>query len=243
MTYEPDWQDLFDKDGAPDPAHWHLETGGHGFGNNEEQYYTDRLENAHVKDGTLFIVARREDFENRHYTSAKLTTYGKHHMAGGKIEVVARLPKGVGTWPAIWLLGANMQSGVEWPLCGEIDIMEHVGHNPGVVHSSLHSKSNYLFLNNQPVEIVTREGLQDDFHAYAMEWSKDEIRFSIDGVRHAAFKRPDNATEEQWPFDKPFYLIMNIAMGGSWGGPIKDSDLPAVFAFRSVKVWKEADGS
>ncbi|MCF7932851.1 MAG: glycoside hydrolase family 16 protein [Acholeplasmataceae bacterium] len=241
MAYKIVWEDQFDQDGAPNPAHWHLETGGHGFGNNEEQYYTDRLDNAFVKDGILTIVAKQEAYQNRHYTSAKLTTYTKHHMTGGRIEVVAKLPKGIGTWPAIWLLGVNMQSGVLWPLCGEIDIMEHVGHNPGVVHSSLHSQSNYLFLNNQPVEIVKRDGLQDGFHLYAMDWESDVIRFRIDDETHGVFHKPKNATVEQWPFDKPFYLIMNIALGGSWGGPIVDQDLPARFEFKSVKVFEKSD--
>ncbi|MFU8792518.1 MAG: family 16 glycosylhydrolase [Acholeplasmataceae bacterium] len=239
MSYKLVWQDLFDQDGHPNKIFWVHETGGHGFGNHEAQFYTDRLDNSYVKDGHLYIVAKKEDYQKNKYTSAKLTTYQKNHMSSGRIEVMAQLPLGHGTWPAIWLLGENFKSNVDWPLCGEIDLLEHVGHHPNYVHFSLHSKNAYFHLNNQLNKIVFKEGLIKGFHEYSMDWTADSITFYLDKVEQVTFTKKPNATIEDWPFNQPFYLILNLALGGSWGGPIDDAMLPSTFVFKYVKVYEK----
>jgi beta-glucanase (GH16 family) len=217
------------------------ETGGHGFGNGEAQYYTDRLKNAFVKDGLLNIVGYKEDYEKNKYTSAKLTTYGKKSILFGRVEVCAKLPLGLGTWPAIWLLSDAYKKGVSWPLCGEIDLMEHVGNHPGFVHFSLHSKS-YNHLNHlQPTHIVEDMALTQGFHEYAFEWDEEELRFFIDKKHHVTFHRGDEhrlTDEGGWPFHQPFYLILNLALGGWWGGKIDDSIFPVTMQFKYVKVYE-----
>lgn len=241
MAYKLLWQDIFNQDGKPDESIWVYETGGHGFGNGEAQYYTDRLENAFVKDGILNIVAYKEDYQNNHYTSAKLTTYGKKSILFGRVEVSAKLPLGHGTWPAIWLLSDAFKAGTSWPLCGEIDLMEHVGHHPGFVHFSLHSKS-YNHLNHlQPTHIVEDMKLTEGFHEYAFEWDEAELRFFIDQKHHVTFHKGDEHRLTDiggWPFHQPFYLILNLALGGWWGGKIDDSIFPVTMQFKYVKVYE-----
>lgn len=241
MSYRLLWQDLFDQNGKPNPTLWTHETGGHGFGNNESQFYTDRLENSYVKDGHLYIVAKKENHAHRQYTSAKLITYPNKLICKGRIEVMAKLPKGKGTWPAIWLLGEQFKKDTPWPLCGEIDMMEHVGQNPNHVQFSLHTKNAYFHLNNQAMKEVVKEGLTDEFHLYSMDWEDDQITFYLDQEPQISFKKKANATVQDWPFDQPFYLILNIALGGTWGGPIDDQALPAYFVFRYIKVYEKVD--
>jgi len=240
MKYVLSWEDNFDHDGAPNPEKWRFETGGHGFGNGEEQYYTDKLENAFIEQGILNIVARKEDFENRHYTSAKLTTKGIRTMCHGKIEVTAKLPKGGGTWPAIWILGENIRE-VGWPECGEVDIMEHVGNNPGSIHFSLHSKNRNFRIGNQQTFFFNQDDVCDTFHEYGMEWEEDSISFIFDKKTMATFRRKENDGVEEWPFNHGYYLIMNLALGGCWGGNIDDSIFPATMQIKSVKVWERRD--
>jgi len=240
MSYKLLWKDEFEEDGMPNQAYWVMETGGHGFGNQEQQYYTNQSKNVYVKDGILNIVAYKETYENCEYTSAKLTTEGKKTIQNGRIEVVAKVPHGDGTWPAIWLLGNQFRK-VNWPLCGEIDLMEHVGHNPNVVHFSLHSKTNYFHKNNQPTKVITQEKIIDQFHAYAMDWQEDQITFYFDGIKQQTFYRPKNASMEQWPFNQGFYLIFNLALGGTWGGFIDDKIFPVTFQIKSVKVYEGCD--
>ncbi len=240
MKYKLLWEDNFQTDGKPNPEIWHLETGGHGFGNNESQYYTDRLDNAFVKDGILTILAKKEDYEHRHYTSAKLTTYGKKWIKYGRVEVMCELPTGIGTWPAIWFLGENYKE-VGWPLCGEIDLMEHVGHNIDVFHFSLHSKDRHYHQQNQFVEIKKIKGITKGFHEFAVEWDEQSFTYYVDKKRMAHFEKPKNAPVETWPFDQRFYLILNIALGGTWGGQINDLDLPQTFKFKYVKVYERSE--
>ena len=240
MNYKIVWQDEFKEDGAPNPDYWYLETGGHGFGNHESQFYTDRLDNAFVKDGILTILAKKEAYEHRSYTSAKLTTFQKKWIKYCRVEVMAELPKGKGTWPAIWFLGQNFKE-VGWPLCGEIDLMEHVGHDPEVFHFSLHSKTRNFFNNNQEVVITKIPGTTEGFHEFALEWDEKGFKYFVDGTCYAAFDKPKDADVELWPFDQPFYLILNIALGGSWGGAIDDQALPATFRFKYVKVYERSE--
>lgn len=240
MNWKLTWEDRFLEDGKPNPKHWNYECGGHGFGNGEAQYYTNRLKNAFVKDGMLHIVGLKEDYKDNHYTSAKLTTFDKHFIKYGRIEVMAELPKGRGTWPAIWFLGQNLKE-VGWPTCGEIDLMEHVGHNPEHIHFSLHAKDNHHWIGNQPTYAETIKGILEGFHEYAVEWDEFGIAFFLDQTLKARFLKKDFPHIKLWPFDQPFYLILNIALGGTWGGPIDDKIFPTVFRFKYVKVYERSD--
>ena len=240
MNYKLLWEDQFDKDGMPNPEIWTIETGGHGFGNGEQQFYTNHSKNIFVKDGTLNIVANKEKHENREYTSAKLTTEGIKTIQHGRIEIVAKVPSGGGTWPAIWLLGEQFRR-VSWPLCGEIDLMEHVGHNPNVIHFSLHSKTNYFHKNNQPTIVVKQKNIVNQFHEYAMDWHEDEITFYLDGKKQKTFNKSKDSTTEQWPFNQGFYLIINLALGGAWGGQIDETIFPVIFQIKSVKIYEGSD--
>ncbi len=240
MKYKLLWEDLFSVDGAPNPEFWTIETGGHGFGNGEQQFYTNQEKNVFVKDGLLNIVAQKEKYENKNYTSAKLTTEGKKSIQNGRVEIVAKVPSGAGTWPAIWLLGNQFRS-ISWPSCGEIDLMEHVGHNPNVLHFSLHSKTNYFHIKNQPTKVVKLENFVNHFHEFAMDWKEDEITFYLDGIEQETFTKPHDASEEQWPFNQGFYLILNLALGGTWGGEIDDSIFPVTFQIKSVKIYERSD--
>ena len=240
MKYQLVWQDIFGKDGKPDQTIWNLEVGGHGFGNDERQYYTDRQKNAFIKDHILHIVSYKEKFEQRGYTSAKLTTLNKKHIQYGRVEVLAKVPQGAGTWPAIWLLGIDMKD-VGWPLCGEIDLMEHVGHNQDVIHFSLHSKNRYHHIKNQPTKVITVPNVSQTFHEYAFDWDEKGITFYLDGAIQASFSKKTGSTVEEWPFDHPFYLILNTAIGGTWGGTIDDSIFPTSFEFKYVKVYERSE--
>lgn len=238
--YKLVWEDTFQTHGRPDETIWNIEVAGHGFGNNEQQFYTDRPSNVSIKKGILSIVAQKEDYEHRHYTSAKLTTRGKKHIQYGRIEVMAKLPTGKGTWPAIWFLGTNIDE-VGWPACGEIDVMEHVGHNPEQIHFSLHSRTNHHLIGNQPTLALKVPGILEGFHEYAVDWSKESFIFYIDKKEIVRFNKNDYLPKAEWPFDQPFYLILNLAIGGTWGGPIDDSIFPMSMQFQYVKVYERSE--
>lgn len=238
------WSDEFNYNGLPDSTKWNYETGGHGWGNNEKQYYLEKsLENSVVKNGILKIIAQKKEYKDLSYTSAKLTTYNKLKLQYGKIEVMAKLPKGKGNWPAIWMLPESLQKKEEnWPLCGEIDIMEHVGNNPDVVHSSLHSQ---LYNHIKRTQITHFEKLRDlceSFHRYGIEWTKQGIKFFIDEKLFFETHKGENGrntSNEGWPFDKPFYLILNLAIGGNWGGEIDDSIFPNEMQIDFVRIYQK----
>jgi beta-glucanase (GH16 family) len=237
------WSDEFNNTGLPDSARWAYDVGGHGWGNNEKQYYRSKtIENSFVADGKLHIVALKKDFEKSAYTSAKLTTYTKCSIQYGKIEVMAKLPEGKGTWPAIWMLPESIKTKAEnWPLCGEIDIMEHVGRNPNVIHTSLHSK---LYNHVKGTQVTHFEKLQDvfgTFHKYGIEWTKRYIKFYIDDkLFFESLKGQDGrvSSNEGWPFDKPYYLILNLAIGGNWGGEIDDAIFPCEMQVDYVRIYQ-----
>lgn len=238
--YKLVWEDTFNYEGRPKEEFWNIEVAGHGFGNNEAQYYTNREKNVFVKDGTLNIVAHKEVYEHRNYTSAKLTTLHKKHIQYGRIEVMAKLPTGKGTWPAIWFLGTNMKD-VGWPTCGEVDLMEHVGHNPEHIHFSLHSKTNHHLIGNQPTLALDVPGILEGFHEYRVDWSKELFIFYIDQKEIVRFYKKDYIEKSDWPFDQPFYLILNLALGGTWGGTIDDSIFPMTMSFKYVKVYERSE--
>lgn len=246
------WSDEFDYEGAPSDENWTHITGYLGF-NQELQRYTDSLENAFVKEGVLRIEAHcdrvsskefraiedkirsfggnPDDLKRQEVTSARLVSYGKRDFANAKVLVRARFSDERGSWPAIWLLGDESKN--KWPDCGEIDIMEHVGYDPDVVHSSVHTKDyNFMERNNATEKIRLRNVKK--WHVYGVEWSESELIFSIDGKPYHRLERGDR-TDANWPFlskDK-YHLILNIAVGGSWGG-VKGVDTRAFPYFMEI---------
>jgi len=231
------FEDNFNYTGKPDSTKWGYETGNgnDGFGNQESQYYTDSIKNAYVSNGSLKIVSLNEEIEGFHYTSARLNTYGKFSFTYGKVEILAKIPKGLGSWAALWMLPDSLRNGAIWPDSGEIDIMESVGHNQDVVHCSLHSKKYNHIINTQKTFFKPIENASDDFHLYAVDWQKEFIAFYYDDVEVARFAR-NGENFEGYPFTTPFHLILNTAVGGSWGGKIDKASLPYIFEIKSVRV-------
>lgn len=232
------WSDEFNHPGLPDSTKWTYQVGGHGWGNNELQYYTaKRLENARVKKGNLIIEAKKESWQDKNYTSARLVTKGKAQWKYGRIEVKARIPKGVGSWPAIWMLGSTTP--LKWPDDGEIDIMEHVGYDQGKIHASIHTKDYNHVINTQKTAIMNVPDCSEEFHLYTLDWTKDTIKISIDGKVYFSFGN-EHKGKGSWPFDEPFYLLLNVAVGGNWGGQkgVDDSALPMKMEIDYVRVYQ-----
>jgi beta-glucanase (GH16 family) len=238
MAYKLVFEDQFNQ-GKVHEDTWTFETGGHGFGNKESQYYTPNPHNIDLSQGFLSIIGRKEDYQDNHYTSAKITSYPNRLFTYGKLEVEAILPKGKGTWPAIWLLGKNYKEKTPWPLCGEIDLMEHVGSHPNHIHFSLHSKERHFTQGNQLTHVEVIDDVYENPHVYAMIWKEDHITFLLDGKEVVSYQKQAGETEVEWPFNQPFYLIMNIALGGSWGGPIDDTCLPTKMHIKRVSYYQE----
>ncbi len=241
------WADEFDApDGAsPDPERWSFNTGGGGWGNGERQYYTDRAENAVIEDGVLRICAREEEepYRGYRYTSARLVTKRKGDWTYGRFEVRARLPAGQGVWPAIWMLPSHMAYG-GWPMGGEIDIMEMVGHDPIRVHGTLHYGDPHTYTGHYYV-LRTGDTFADDFHTFSLEWEPGEIRWYVDGYYYQ--------TQTEWftskldaeypaPFDRPFHLLLNVAVGGRWpGNPDETTEFPECMAVDYVRVYQSPE--
>lgn len=237
------WADEFNYKGLPDSTKWGYDLGkgcpdNCGWGNNELEYYTKRLQNARVAKGKLTIEARKENFENAQYTSARMVTKNKGDWKYGRIEVKARIPAGTGMWPAIWMLPTNWEYG-GWPHSGEIDIMENVGYWPDSALSTVHTGAYNGMLNTQKTKGVNRNDLSKKFHVYAAEWTADSICFFIDKVKYHVFKN-DHTGAEAWPFDKAFHLLLNIAVGGNWGGKfgVNDKIFPQKMEVDYVRVYQ-----
>ncbi len=232
------WSDEFDYEGLPDPEKWSYDIGY--IANNEKQYYTEsRLENARVEEGNLIIEARKESWEDFDYTSARLVTRGKESWTYGRFEVRARLPTGTGTWPAIWMLGTNI-SEVGWPACGEIDIMENVGFDPHMVHGNVHTQAYNHTKGTHKGDEIELEQPWEEFHVYAIEWFEDRIDFFVDDTKYFTFEK-ESDDDDVWPFDKPHYLLLNLAIGGDWGGieGIDDELFPHRFHIDYVRVYEQ----
>ncbi len=235
------WEDNFDTDGLPDDNNWDYEVGY--IRNNEVQYYAEnRLENARIENGNLIIEARKDNWNDHEITSASLNTYGKKSILYGRVEVRAKLPTGLGTWPAIWMLGNNFRTGTKWPDCGEIDIMENVGFDPDVIHANVHTKAYNHTIGTNKGDKINNIRPYADFHVYAIEWFEDRIEFFVDDTRFFVFKN-EYSGFEKWPFDKPHYLILNFAVGGSWGGQkgIDDSIFPQKYYIDYVRVYEVSE--
>lgn len=227
---------------------WNIEVNGNGGGNGEAQYYTDRPENLRIEDGCLIIEAHREEYQGKNYTSGRIQTKGKHEFAYMKVEARIWLPSGQGTWPAFWLLG-NKGS---WPTCGEIDVMEHVGSQPTMISHALHTRQTNGTKGNNWSSRKYIDGIEGSWHVFSVEileyymFTRDAIRFSIDGEETAFTSEPTNEHNfETWPFynsssyDNKFYIILNLALGGSWGGSINTDIFPVQMKVDWVRVYKK----
>ncbi len=218
------WSDEFDINGLPNPKKWGYDfadgcPNNCGWGNNEWQYYTaSEINNARVENGKLIIEAHKEKRGNKSFTSARLSSKNKGDWKYGKVVVRAKLPKGRGVWPAIWMLPTEWAYG-GWPSSGEIDIMENVGYMPDSLFSSLHTKSFNHIMQTQVTSGIYDNTLSSSFHDYELEWTKDEIHFLYDGTNLLSFKNNESGFEA-WPFDKAFHLLLNVAVGGNWGGKL-----------------------
>ena len=228
------WEENFDGSEL-DESTWNFELGDGcpdicGWGNNERQIYTKT--NHQVKDGYLMI---RADLNDSVYTSTRITTKDKYEFRYGYIEARIKLPLGKGLWPAFWMLGSNRDE-VGWPRCGEIDIMEYVGKEPGMFFTTLHTSDSHG--NSKNTRKDKYEGIEKGFHIYAANWTADKIEFFIDGELFYTFS-PEKKSEEIWPFDQPFYVLLNLAIGGGFGGPeVDDSIFPQEFVIDYIRVYK-----
>ncbi len=227
------WSDEFDVDGAPDPANWvyDLGTGSNGWGNNEEQFYTDRPDNILVSDGTLKITAKRESFSGRAFTSSRIKTEGLFEFTYGTIDFRAKLPTGGGTWPAIWSLGADYQTN-PWPAAGEIDYMEHIGNNQDVIYATVHRPG--ASGGNADGNSIAVPNVSTEFHDYRTIWTEESILFFVDGDLIHQVDNNDNV-----PFNKDFFIIMNVAMGGNFGGSIDPTFVESTMEVDYIRVYQE----
>lgn len=224
------WADEFDVPGAPNPANWGYDLGAGGWGNGEVQYYRDNAENVKVEGGFLKITAKKQTFSGSAYTSARIKTQGKQDWTYGKVEARIKLPAGIGTWPAFWMLGSNFEQ-ISWPGCGEIDIMEHKGFQPGIIHGTLHYPGNSG--GDGPTESINVSNVSSEFHNYSVVWSANTIKFYVDDALFHTFNN-NNST----PFNADFFIILNVAMGGGFGGPVDPNFVQSTMEVDYVRVYQ-----
>lgn len=232
----PVWEDNFDQP-TVDLNKWVFETGGSGWGNNELEYYTSGT-NSKTAGGNLVIEARKESSNGRDYTSSRMITHGKGDWLYGRFEVRAKLPKGRGTWPAIWTLSSESTYG-NWPASGEIDIMEHVGYDQDNIHFSVHTQAYNHVINTQRTANKIISGASDSFHVYRLDWTPFAVRGYIDGAQYFEFTN-QNQGYTAWPFNKKFFMILNLAVGGDWGGAqgVDNTIFPQSMLVDYVRVYK-----
>nr|WP_321409530.1 glycoside hydrolase family 16 protein [uncultured Carboxylicivirga sp.] len=240
-SYQLVWSDEFEYSGLPDSTKWSYDIEGNawGWGNNELQTYTSAdINNAEVLNGKLFITAVKEDSISKPYTSARLISKGKGDWLYGKIEVKAKLPGGKGIWPAIWMLPTDWEYG-GWPESGEIDIMEHVGYEPDSVYFTVHTESYNHGIGTQKSQAVYEPDAEHVFHVYGIEWTPKKIDFYLDENKVFTFKN-EGKTYAEWPYDKRFHLLLNVAVGGGWGGKhgVDDSIFPCQMVVDYVRVYQ-----
>jgi beta-glucanase (GH16 family) len=242
------WSDEFSSanGSAPDSTKWTYVVGGSGWGNHELQSYTSRPQNVQIQKGNLVITALRENYTGadgiaRNYTSARLKTQNLFTQAYGRFEARIKIPKGQGIWPAFWMLGNDInQNG--WPKCGEIDIMENIGREPGIIHGSLHGPSSTAPTSDltATVSLPTGQNYSDDFHIYAIEWEPGSVRFYVDSNNYATFIRSQWPAGGQWVFDHPFFILLNVAVGGVWPGtPDATTQSPQQMLVDYVRVYSK----
>ena len=241
--YQLVWADEFNYFGLPDSRKWNYDTEGNSWswGNNELQYHSEnRKRNTRVAFGKLHITARKENFHGKEYTSSRLITQGKGDWLYGKIEVRAKLPRGRGIWPAIWMLPSDWHY-TDGPASGEIDIMEHVGYMPDTIYSTTHSLNEDLTYS-QHTESIVMNDIDEKFHVYKLEWDSNQIKMLVDDTLYFTFNNESGITDG-WPFNQPFHLLLNVTVGGSWGGlkGIDDSIFPQSMVIDYVRVYQKPE--
>ena len=238
------WSDEFNAPNGslPDSSKWVMETGGGGWGNHELESYTNRARNAHVQSGNLVITARKESYKGadgiaRQYTSARLKTLGLFEQKYGRFEARIKIPRGQGIWPAFWMLGNNMGT-VDWPDCGEIDIMENIGKEPDKLHGTIHGPG-YSGANGLGGTYTLPSGkFADNFHIFAVEWEPSAIRFYVDSNQYETRTPADLPTGKTWVYDHPFYILLDVAVGGDWpGNPDRTTVFPQRMLVDYVRVY------
>lgn len=243
-SYSLVWSDEFEGTEL-DTTKWDYQIGTgaqfglNGWGNNELQYYTEKGHNIEINDGILAIEARKEAYEQMDYTSAKLVTLGKQDWLYGKFEIHAKVPETQSIWPAIWMMPTNAEYG-NWPRSGEIDLMELLGHQPDTVYGNAHYGNSYLDRGSslQPITLEDGANFSDDFHTYAIEWKPDTLKWYLDG-KHYHTLTSEDIKPYIWPYDKSFYLILNVAVGGTWPGyPDETTELPQQMLVDYVRVYQ-----
>ncbi len=224
----------------PDPEMWTYDVGGDGWGNNQLEFNTDRVENVSLDgQGNLRIVAREESFMGNEYTSGRIKTQGLFQQEHGRFEARIKLPEGAGLWPAFWMLGANVDE-VPWPGCGEIDVFEFQGQRPERIFASVHGPgySGGEAISND-LELGESESFADDFHVFAVEWDPGRITFSVDGQVYHVVRSADVSAKGDWVFNNDFFVILNLAVGGNLGGPVgADTVFPAEMLIDYVRVFE-----
>lgn len=214
---------------------WSYDIGAGFWGNNESQYYTQSDKNVRIEEDGLKITAHKEEIDGNHYSSGRIQTRGKKTWQYGRFVIRAKMPAGKGTWPAIWMLGVK-EGDEGWPAIGEIDIMEHVGRTQDIVHFSLHTKKYNHRDRTQITHVEKIDDVTTSFHDYVLDWDAEKIAFEVDGIQRACFYKKDYA--DSWPFDKPYYLILNQAIGGGFGGEIDDSIFPQTLQIQSIRIYQ-----
>jgi beta-glucanase (GH16 family) len=240
------WSDEFNgpNGSVPDPANWRIVTNDSGFGNRELEYYTGRPSNIEIENGKLVITARRENYTgpdgaSRLYTSARIESKGLFELKYGRIEARIKLPKGQGIWPAFWMLGSDFDA-IGWPTCGEVDIMENIGSEPARVHGSLHGPG---YSGGSPLTasftLPNQSRFSDDYHLFAIEWAPQTIRFYVDNNLYETRTASDVPAGKPWAFDHPFFLVLNVAVGGYWPGvPDATTLFPTRMQVDYVRVYR-----
>jgi beta-glucanase (GH16 family) len=240
------WQDEFDGKSL-DTSKWVTEIGGGKWGNNELEHYTDRAENVSLRGGKLVITARKEKFtgadgKSWDYTSARLKTLGKFTQTYGRFEARIKIPFGQGIWPAFWMLGEDIEK-VDWPNCGEIDIMENIGKEPAIVHGTIHGPG---YSGGESIgssySLPSAKKFAGGFHVYAVEWEENAIRFYVDNHLYATRTPQELPAGKKWVYDHPFFLLLNLAVGGDWpGNPDHSTMFPQTMLVDYVRVYKKAN--
>ena len=232
------WHDEFDGS-AIEPTNWTYDLGAGGWGNSEAENYTNRKENARMEGGSLIIEARKEAYQGVEYTSARLKTQGLREFQYGRVEARMQVPAGLGMWPAFWMLGSNIDS-KNWPACGELDIMEYVGKEPNAIFGTMHGPG-YSGANGLSKANRQKDPIADSFHTYAVEWDKDSVSWFFDGALYHKVSRADVGNKD-WVFDQPFFILLNLAVGGQWPGPVGPTTVfPAQLRVDYVRVFQRVN--
>ncbi len=240
------WSDEFNgTDGSlPDPKKWVIETGGGGWGNNELETYTNRTQNVHIQNGNLVVTSIKETFKGadgitRPYTSARIKTAKLFEQKYGRFEARIKIPQGQGIWPAFWLLGNDIDT-VGWPACGEIDIMENIGKEPDIVHGTIHGPGYSGGKGPSAAYTLPSGKFADDYHVFAVEWEPNAIRFYVDDHLYSTRTPSDLPTGTKWVYDHPFFILLNVAVGGDWlGTPDQTTVFPQTMSVDYVRVYEK----